>query len=259
MRAPRFSRVLELLQHDHGGALAEHEAVAIAVERPARALGVLVALAHRAERAVAGEAHRRHRGIGPAGERDVAEAVADRVARLLDRVHARRAGVRHEQAGAHEAVADGDARGRRVREQAVVERGRQLLADHALGASIRRRLPDALERLGGRVRRADVDAGALPVDRLRVEIGVADGLDRRTERQLHVAVERLLLVRQAERGRVEAPHLAGDLGRVLADVELRDALGAGDALDAAVPVGLRSDPVRRQHAQPGDDDATHRP
>ena len=178
--------VLELLEHDHGGALAEHEAVAIPVKGPARALGILVALAHRAERAVAGE---------PIGVTEASVPPASATSQKPSRIAWRACSIAFmpdEQASdtaswGPEAVTDGDARGRCVREEAVVEGRRQLLADHALGASIRRRLPDPRTSRGpsswSRCRRRRA-----PVDRFQVEVGVADGLDRRTERQLHVAV-----------------------------------------------------------------------
>ena len=87
-----LERHLALLEHQDAGALGDHEAVAVAVERPARLLRLLVALRQRAHRVEAADAQRRDRRLGAARDRRVDVAALDPAQRLADGVRARRAG-----------------------------------------------------------------------------------------------------------------------------------------------------------------------
>ena len=69
--------MLELLEHQHRAALADHEAVAVEVERAAGAGRVVVARRHRAHAVEAADAHRRDGRLGAAGEHHVGHALAD--------------------------------------------------------------------------------------------------------------------------------------------------------------------------------------
>ena len=80
--------VLQLLQDEHAAALAEDEAVAVAVERPARPRGVVVAGRHRRQEDEPGEAERVDHAVGAAGEHHVGVAAADQLGRLADRLGA---------------------------------------------------------------------------------------------------------------------------------------------------------------------------
>ena len=82
-------RVLQLLEHDHAAGLAHHEAVAPRVERPGRALRVVVPARERPHRAEAGDADARDPRLGAAAEHHVRTAEPDRVGALADR-HVRR-------------------------------------------------------------------------------------------------------------------------------------------------------------------------
>ena len=81
-------RVLQLLQDEHPSPLAEDEAVAIAVERPARPRGVFVAGRHRRQEDEPGEAERVDHAVGAPGEHHVGIAAADQLGRLADRLGA---------------------------------------------------------------------------------------------------------------------------------------------------------------------------
>ena len=90
-RAAR-ERVLALLEHEHARALADHEAVALGVERAARALGAVAQRRERAEVAVAGQDDGRDGGVGTAGEHRVGAPGADQPERGADGVGAGGAG-----------------------------------------------------------------------------------------------------------------------------------------------------------------------
>jgi hypothetical protein len=68
--------VLLGLQHEHAGALAEDEAVAALVVRPARPCDVVVAGRQRPHLGEAGERQRVDAGLGATGDDDVGPAVA---------------------------------------------------------------------------------------------------------------------------------------------------------------------------------------
>ena len=89
--------------------------------------------------------------------------------------------------------------------------------------------------------------------------GVAPRLLRRAEREQDVAVHPARLLRRRDRGGVEALHLAGDPDRELARVEGLDEVDAALARDGGLPGRRRVEPDRRDRAQPGDGDPSHRP
>ena len=93
MRAPRALRVLERLQHDDAGALADDEAVAILVVG-ARGLGGLVVEAggERAAGGKAGHADAADRALGAARHHHVGIVERDQARGIADGVRARRAG-----------------------------------------------------------------------------------------------------------------------------------------------------------------------
>ena len=68
MRAPRSTGGLLGLQQQHPGALAEHEAVAVLVERAAGVLRVLVVARERAEAAHRGEREAADQRLGAPGQ-----------------------------------------------------------------------------------------------------------------------------------------------------------------------------------------------
>ena len=96
-------RVLQALEHEHAGALAEDEAVAALVPRPRRGGGVVVALAERLARDEAADAGGQHRGVRRAGEHEVRLAALDVAVRVHEAVVARGAGGGEGVVGAHEA------------------------------------------------------------------------------------------------------------------------------------------------------------
>ncbi len=72
-----IDRVVDRLQHQHAGALARHEAVAIAIERTARLVGSVIAGRQGADRVERRDAHLAQRSLAAPGEHDVGVAVLD--------------------------------------------------------------------------------------------------------------------------------------------------------------------------------------
>ena len=107
--------VLEALEHHHGAAVAQHEAVAVPVERPARGLGRIVAGGEGLHVREGGDGEAGDGGLGSAGDHGVRHAVADEVERLADRVRRGGAGGDGGEVGPLEAIADGDEAGARYR------------------------------------------------------------------------------------------------------------------------------------------------
>ena len=123
MRRAARQRVLGRLEDDDAGALAEEEAVAVAVERPRGLLGIVVALRERAHVREGREAHRQERRLRAAGDDDVdlaaldhAQAVEEamtleRAGRDLGDDRAREAVLHRELAGGHRAREGRDGEG----------------------------------------------------------------------------------------------------------------------------------------------------
>ncbi len=107
--------VFVLLEHQGGSAFAHHEAVAVAVERPRGALGIVVATRYRLQRAEAGEPQFGRRGLRAARDHDVGFAPLDGAQREADRVARTRAGRRRDVAGALQAEPDRGLAGHGVR------------------------------------------------------------------------------------------------------------------------------------------------
>ncbi len=89
---PAAAGVLEILQHQHPAPFADHEPVAVAVERPARPRRLVVASRHRRQEHEAGDPERMDHAVHAAGEHHVGPAAADDLDRLADRLGAGGAG-----------------------------------------------------------------------------------------------------------------------------------------------------------------------
>ena len=79
-------RVLQFLQHHHGRPLAEHEAVAVVVKRPAGPSGFFVAGGEGREQVEPGDAEGMDHAVRAAGEHDVGLTPADNLGSLPDRL-----------------------------------------------------------------------------------------------------------------------------------------------------------------------------
>ena len=184
------SRVLLALEDQHAGALAHHEAVAAGVE------GARDAVAReRTHAPEGGDAQRRQRGLGAAGDDDVGGAALDHPHPFADRVGAGRAGRGDAESGPVNAEPDRDCAGGRVghhhrdevRRDAALAAGEERLAlllqgdqaadagaeDHrdAVGVAVGER---SLGRrlVGGRDAELGVAVGATRDARIHVALGV---------------------------------------------------------------------------------------
>ena len=97
---------LEFLEHHHAGAFAQHEAVAVLLERTARARRIVVARRQGAQRGKTANPHRTHRRFSAARDHGVGRAALDNLERVTDRVRRRRACGAGRQVGALRAEAN---------------------------------------------------------------------------------------------------------------------------------------------------------
>ena len=114
MAAPRRSAWVGLLEHEHGGALGDDEAVTAAVEGPAGAGRVVVARRERAHGREATDEALDDGRLGAAGQHHLGVAAEDRLGRLADGVAGRGAGADRGVVRAQGAGRDGDLAGRHV-------------------------------------------------------------------------------------------------------------------------------------------------
>ena len=115
--SPPRHRPLRLFQDERTGAFGQHEAVPVAIEWPAGVCRIVVATRERLHLRESGQGETEDRGVGPTGDADLGEAVADHSVRVANGVgpggagrrdalvrtgeaerhgHVSRGGVRHE-------------------------------------------------------------------------------------------------------------------------------------------------------------------
>ncbi len=241
--------VLEALEHQATGALADHETVAAGVEGPRGMLRVVVAQAERAGGGKAGHADRAHGRLAAAGEHHLGVAVADDARRVADGVGAGGAGGN---GGAQRAL--GAQLERDVRRAHVGDHHRHEQRVHAVRA-----LGEELVDLGvQRLQAADAAADHRP-DPVRLGAGVELGVGGRQlggrDRVPREEVEPPHLALVDEVLGVEVLDLGGDVHLVVAGVEARDRPDARLAGDEPPPERVDVVAQRRDHAETGDDDS----
>ena len=241
-------RPIALLEHEHRGPLAHHEAVACLVERARRVGRIVVARAHGADHAERRVGHGRERRLGAARQHHVGPGLADRMERVADRDRARGAAHGVGRVRAREAELDGDVAARGAGKHGERERGiepARALREEAPHLRLRER--HAAQR------RAHHGADPIGVLACRVELRVGEGEPGARHRELGEAIEPL----GALRGEVVLGPEVGDLGR---DAALeRRRIEAGDLPDRRAargeplpqPVCRRADRGHGAHA--GDD------
>ena len=217
MRAPRSTADCSDSRQQHPGALAEHEAVAILVERAAGVLRVLVVARERAEAAHRGEREAADQRLGAPGQQRLRLPEADQVEGVAERVRAGGAGRVDRGVGAAQPELAGDACGAHVLAGARDDEGVCLHRAAALHLQIGDAHLEGVAR--GRHHDADLVLQLPIAGAPRVLEGFAAGCDgelreaRRTARG--AAVEVLL--------GVEVLDLAADLDRQAVGVAERDA------------------------------------
>ena len=252
-------RAIFALEDDHPRALAEHEAVAPFVERARRLLGPIVVRERDRLHPREAEDHAgRDARVGAARQDHLRFAAAQQRRRVAD-------GIRGARASARQHVADA----------VQPKRDRNLARHHPNdrhGNRVRRHLPAALDEEVVVLPFADVDPAAAAADhdtsvRLAdAQSGVRPRLARRDdadERRARIAlriraIARIPHVVAVERRHVvdrDAGHGRRDAASELRRVELRDRARRAAAAADRVPEALASDAVRRDDADPRDDDA----
>ena len=248
--------VLQLFQHQHAGALADHEPVAAAVERAAGLLGgVVVAGADRLQSAETGHRQRRDRRLGTAAQDHVGGAVLDPAVRLADGVVGGGAGGHHGVGGAARVDADGDVAGRDV-------------ADHLRHQQRVHPPRTALEqvrefRLQG-VQPAEADTqqhpGAVRIEPLGRQAGVVERLHRGHDGVAGEDVHAPRLARLQDAAIAVIGNLARYPGAELAGIEAGDRTDARLARPGPPPEGSRVGPQRIDRSETGNYHApAHRP
>ncbi len=109
--------VLLRFEHDHASAFTEHESVAALVERPGRALRLVVARRQRAHRRERRDVQLHDRGFGAARQDDIGSPGPDHLHGVADRLGARSACAHRGVHARLRAELDGDPAGRAVRHQ----------------------------------------------------------------------------------------------------------------------------------------------
>jgi hypothetical protein len=228
LRAAR-ARVLEILEDEDRARLAHDEPVALRVERPAAALGVVVPARERPHRAEPRDADARDRGFRPAGEHHVRAAQPDRIEALPDR-HVRggaRRALRRERAA--RAELHRDPRRAHVRDDL---RDRERV--DPVGAALAEHVIAVLERLQAADPGRDRDADAVGLRRDR-EAGVGLRHAGGGEDHLREPVHPPGLLALDPYRRVEVLQLAGEVDRVVGRVELRDRARARLSREQVLP------------------------
>src|SRR6478752_8817679 len=213
-------RSVELLEHQHAGALPHHEAGARGVEGARRPRRMFVLGGKAAHRAEAGKDEWSEGGFGAPGEDGVGVAALDHLRRLPDGGRARRAGGNGRVVRAAEAEGDRELAAGRVYEH-VRNEGRR----NAIGPTLAQHVHLLDDPHDPADRGAEEDPD--PARRVRaVEPRVGHGLPRGAEREQDVAVEPPSVLRPGDLARVEVLHLRGDPHREFARVEARDEVNA---------------------------------
>ena len=248
--------VLQLFHHQHAGTLADHEAVAAAVERPAGLLGgVVVARADRLQGAEAGHRQRGDRRLGAAAQDHVGGAVLDPAVCLADGVVGGGAGGHHGIGGAARVDADGDVAG-----CDVADHLRHQQRVHSPGTALEQVREFRLQGVQPAETDAQQDPGAVRVERLGGQAGVIEGLHRRHDGVAREDVHAPRLARLQDAAIAEIGNLARYPGAELAGVEPGDRTDARLARLGALPERSRVGPQRIDGSETGNHHApAHRP
>jgi hypothetical protein len=249
---PRAARlgVLVLLERHDAGALAQHEAVAVAVPGPARRGRIVVAGRQRARSAEAADAERADGRFGATRQHHVGIAVLDQPRGLADAVVRGRAGSDRREVRTLVAVVDRHQAGDHVDDRARHEER----ADFAQAAA-EIRACRVLDHRQPADAGADAHANAFLVAGVVLEARVAHRFHGRDQAVVDEGVVAAGLLRVQVLADVEVLDLARDARRERRCVEAGDRTDARTRGEDGRPRGLDADADRRNDAETGDDDA----
>src|SRR6185503_1000066 len=244
-------RVTHLLEDDDARPLADHEAVPIPIEGARGGLRIVVPGGQGPHGGESPHAQGRDHALAAAGDHHVGVAALDDLEGVADGVRARGACRAGRLVRALRAVSDGDLPRGHVDDEADDEEGGDAprpFAEQDGVLSLDRREP---ADPGADEHPHPVRLGRRHLERriLHGDFGSGHGVMDEQVHLLDVFFRDPVL-------RIEPLHLAGDAAGIVGGVEPGDRSDPGAPLDQPVPVGLVADPERRDHADPGDDDAT---
>ena len=243
--------VFELFQHQHPGAITQHETVAIFIPRTAGLGGLVVAVG---ERLGGGKTAHPHRGgclLGTTGHHHVRIAVGDHATGHADGMGACGTGGGDGDVGALQASHDGEMTGHHIDDGGRYEEGAQL-AGTAVDQAAVVLLNQTQTADAGTDRHTDA-LGILLVDD---ETGIIQRLhacgDAVLDEEIHLAsffaVDTVLLG-------IEILDLACEAGRKLAGVKVFDGRNAALPVEQGLPAGFGSVAYRGKHPQAGHHDS----
>lgn len=250
MRAPRAS-VFVLFQHQHAGAVTQHEPVALLVPRTRCSGGVVVARGHRLHGAE--PAHRTwgRTALGATGQHHVGIAVLDHAHRSADRMVGGGAG-RHGR----------ERRALQAFDQAHLARQH---VDDGAGHIERRNLARAaLMQFDGLLFDAEqpADTGAqngahaFGIAFVDLQPGIVQRHERGADTVVDERIHLLDVLGGHKLGGIEILDLARDPGGELRGIDLPDRANARATVDDPIPTGGQIIAQRRHHAHAGNDNTT---
>ena len=248
-RAPGFG-VLQALQHQHTGALADHESIPFGVERAARRGGVVIAEREGLGAGEAGDPQRCDRRFGAAADHGVRQTHLDQSEGIADGVRAGGAGCCH--GTARSLGADRDrrqARGHVRDHHRHAERahpGRALVGQH-MGLRFHHQQPTHAG--------ADGRADAVSIALIDAQPGGSHGLLGRYHAELAEPIPTLGFLGLDVGGRIEVLHLSGKAAGVRRRIEQGDATHPVASLAQTFPVGSDVVADRCNRAEACDHDA----
>jgi len=257
---PARLRMLQLLEHDHAGALAHDEAVAILVIGARGPLRLIVeGRAQRPAGAEAGDGQPRDRRFGAARHHHVGIAQRDQPRGVADRMRAGRAGGHDRVVRPLQAMADRDMAGSQVDDVAGDEEG----ADAARAALFQKH-----RILGDAVDAADAGTdhhagGATILLALRLPAGIGQRHVGGGDPVGNEVGDLALFLRLQERVGIEcslafARDARSDLAGKILGLEAADPRHRGTTGQQLPPGMLGTEAERRQQADARDDDTSHR-
>ncbi len=244
-------RMLVFLEHHDAGAVAQHEAVAVAVPRPAGAFRIVVARGQCAGRRKAADARRAGRVFRAAGNHHIHLAALDHACGEADAVRARRTGRHEREVGSLDSILDGQVPGNHVDDVAWYEERRNLAR-----SPIEEGLVALFDAGEAAYPGTHQDADAPPVLVGHFETAVAHRLDAGRHAVVDERVHLARFLRRDVLRNIEVLDAAAEARAEVGDVERGDRADPALACDDVAPGFSDGIAVRCNDAQTSDHNAT---
>ena len=238
-------------EDDDARPFAHDEAVALEIPRTRGVLRIVVPRRQRAHRRETSHSERRDHRFAAAGEHHVGVVVANHATGIADGMRAGRACSRRRGVWSSRVESNRHLSRREVDDQSRNEKWRD-----ARRTAFEHLLVHLFDERKSANARADDHADAIGIFLGRVDAGIIDRHLRRGDGVVNERVGLLDLFLLDPLLRLEAAHLAGDLTRKRAGIELRDPVDARSSFDEPLPCRIVADAQRGDHADAGDDYAS---